>query len=367
MKKLFTVLAVIIFTTSMWAESPQKMSYQAVVRNTKGALIVNQTVGVQISIYYYTTKVLTKNVYVETQTPTTNVNGLISIEIGTGTVVEGVFANIDWGARNFYIKTEIDPGGRTSYSITSDTQILSVPYALHAKTVENGDNWGTQTVTTDATLTGNGTTSAVLKLADNSVISSKITDLSIATADIANNAVTIAKLPAGASATTYLRGDGTWNLPSSGGTSPVVSYQSVGAYSFFPAISVEYETFNGFRSIINVNEDYKYTLEAPLTLPSGAKITKVTFYYIDNGPDDMDLSLKKSEITGTSSTTSTIISGTTTGINTSKRSMPLTTNHIVDNSKYEYRINITSKWKGKYPNALYLINGLIVEYEIITE
>ncbi|HRZ97008.1 MAG TPA: hypothetical protein P5084_05590 [Paludibacter sp.] len=341
MKKLFTVLAVILFTASMWAESPQKMSYQAVVRNTKGALVVNQTVGVQISIYYYTTKVLTKNVYVETQTPTTNVNGLISIEIGTGTVVEGVFADIDWAGKFFYIKTEIDPGGRTSYSITSDTQILSVPYALHAKTASN--------------------------IADNSVNSTKITDGSIITADIANNAVTIAKLPAGATSNTFLRGDGTWNLPASGGTSPVISYLSVGAYSFFPAVSVEYETFNGFRNIINVNEDWKYTLEAPLTLPSGAKITKVTFYYIDNGPDDMDLSLKKSEITGTSSTTSTIISGTTTGINTSKRSMPLTTNHIVDNSKYEYRINIISKWKSKYPNALYMINGVIVEYEIITE
>ena len=40
-------------------------------------------------------------VYVETQTPTTNASGLLSIAIGTGTPVNGTFATIDWSADTY--------------------------------------------------------------------------------------------------------------------------------------------------------------------------------------------------------------------------------------------------------------------------
>lgn len=72
-------------------------------------LLTNQNIGVKISIYY-TGKIGPVTVYVETQTPTTNENGLVSIEIGTGKVVTGVFADINWAARTHYLKTEIDTG-----------------------------------------------------------------------------------------------------------------------------------------------------------------------------------------------------------------------------------------------------------------
>lgn len=138
MKKITTLLAALTILLTLQAESPEKISYKAIIRNTKGVLITNQTVGIRISIYYYN-KTTPVTVYSETQTPTTNENGLVTIQIGTGDVVSGVFADIDWAARAFYLKTEIDPGGRTSYSITSDTQILSVPYALHAKNATNAE------------------------------------------------------------------------------------------------------------------------------------------------------------------------------------------------------------------------------------
>src|SRR5690554_566777 len=75
-------------------------------------------------------------VYVETQTPTSNANGLVSLEIGAGTVVSGDFTTIDWANGPYFIKTETDPTGGTSYTITGTSQLLSVPYALHAKTAE---------------------------------------------------------------------------------------------------------------------------------------------------------------------------------------------------------------------------------------
>ncbi|MFN5207960.1 MAG: hypothetical protein ACK5D8_00585, partial [Bacteroidota bacterium] len=72
--------------------------------------------------------------YVETQTPTTNDNGLVSIEIGGGTVVSGTFAAINWASGPYFIKTETDATGGSNYSITGISQLLSVPYALYAET-----------------------------------------------------------------------------------------------------------------------------------------------------------------------------------------------------------------------------------------
>ena len=135
MKKIYTIVAALLMTASVWAQSPEKMSYQAVVRNSSDALITTQAVGIQISILQGSTSGTA--VYTETQTPTTNANGLVSLEIGSGTVVSGTFNTIDWSAGPYFIKTETDPTGGTTYTITGTTQLMSVPYALHAKTAES--------------------------------------------------------------------------------------------------------------------------------------------------------------------------------------------------------------------------------------
>ena len=129
MKRLFTIIAAVLLTATIWAQSPQKMSYQAVIRNSLDQLVTNHAVGMRISILQGSTSGTV--VYTETQTPTTNANGLVSIEIGGG----AGFDAINWANYTFFIKTETDPLGGTSYSITGTSQLLSVPYALHAKTV----------------------------------------------------------------------------------------------------------------------------------------------------------------------------------------------------------------------------------------
>jgi len=135
MRKLFTLLAAVLLTATTWAQSPQRISYQAVVRSG-ATLVQNQAVGMQISILQ-TTSTGTA-VYVETQTSTTDVNGLVTIEIGGGTPVTGTFAAINWSAGPYFIKTETDPAGGTNYSaIAGSSQLLSVPYALYAKTAES--------------------------------------------------------------------------------------------------------------------------------------------------------------------------------------------------------------------------------------
>src|SRR5690606_30079923 len=134
MKKIYSIITGLLMTASVFAQAPEKMSYQAVVRDGSNALVTSTAVGMRISILQGTSSGTA--VYVETQTPTSNANGLVSLEIGSGTVVSGDFTTIDWANGPYFIKTETDPTGGTSYTITGTSQLLSVPYALHAKTAE---------------------------------------------------------------------------------------------------------------------------------------------------------------------------------------------------------------------------------------
>jgi hypothetical protein len=133
MKRLFTVLAVVLLTATLWAQNPpQKMSYQAVIRDNDNALVKSHSVGMQISILKDGSPV-----YVETHTTSTNDNGLVTIEIGGGTPVTGTFSGIDWSLSGSYsIKTETDPEGGTNYTaIVGTSELLSVPYTLYSKNV----------------------------------------------------------------------------------------------------------------------------------------------------------------------------------------------------------------------------------------
>ena len=135
MKKIST-LAVILFTTlTMYCQTPELMSYQAVVRDADSELLADQAVGMKISILEDTAS--GTPVYVETQNPSTNSNGLLSLQVGAGTVVSGDITTIDWANHDYFIKTETDPTGGENYTIAGTSQILSVPYALLSKNVIN--------------------------------------------------------------------------------------------------------------------------------------------------------------------------------------------------------------------------------------
>ena len=132
-KRLLAALIAIVFTVAIAkAQAPQKMSFQSIVRNSSGVLVTNHSVGLRLSILQGS--ISGTAVYVETQTATSNANGLVTLQIGGGTVVSGTFSSIDWSAGPYYIKSEIDPTGGTSYGVVGTTQLLSVAYALYANT-----------------------------------------------------------------------------------------------------------------------------------------------------------------------------------------------------------------------------------------
>ena len=128
--KAALLFSILFSQFSATAQAPNKFIYQAVVRNANNVIVASASVGMRISILQ-TTSAGTA-VYVETHNPTTNANGLVSIEIGGGTLVSGNFSTINWGAGPYFIKTETDPVGGTSFSIIGTSQLLSVPYALFA-------------------------------------------------------------------------------------------------------------------------------------------------------------------------------------------------------------------------------------------
>jgi hypothetical protein len=139
LSRLISVATCIILVVSMQtvrAQAPQKMSYQAVVRTSANELVTSKPVGMRLSILQGAAT--GSAVYVETQTPTTNANGLVTLEIGGGTIVSGTMAGINWATNTYFIKTETDPAGGSNYTISGASQLLSVPYALFAASGNQG-------------------------------------------------------------------------------------------------------------------------------------------------------------------------------------------------------------------------------------
>ena len=130
MKKILSLIMFLFILYSVNAQVPQRMTYQAVIRDASNNLLSLKLVGIRLSIIQ--NSIDSKAVYVETHLAVTNMNGLISIQIGAGVVWLGQFSNIDWSKGPYFVKTETDPEGGYDFTITGTTELLSVPYALFA-------------------------------------------------------------------------------------------------------------------------------------------------------------------------------------------------------------------------------------------
>ena len=119
------------------AQAPNKFSFQAVVRNNADQLIKNQPVGVRMNIVQGSESENVVYQEIFNPNPTTNGNGLMTLLIGSGIAIQGSFSNIDWASGPYFIRTEVDPSSGTNYTLVSTSQLLSIPYALLAKNVEN--------------------------------------------------------------------------------------------------------------------------------------------------------------------------------------------------------------------------------------
>lgn len=128
MRIICSMVVAFLISATLFGQAPASFKYQTVVRNSSGQLITNTQVTIQIAILKGS--ISGASVYTESFSPTTNNFGLVNLNIGTGTVVSGNFANIDWGADTYFIKVLLN-------SVEMGTsQLLSVPYALYSKKAE---------------------------------------------------------------------------------------------------------------------------------------------------------------------------------------------------------------------------------------
>ena len=128
MKRFITIITVLVLALLTMAQAPQKMNFQALVRDASNELVKNKQVTVTVSV----TNVSNVAVYSETQTVTTNGNGVATMVIGEGTPTKGTFSAIDWANGSYFLQTSIDLGGGAS-ALSSISPLLSVPYALYAE------------------------------------------------------------------------------------------------------------------------------------------------------------------------------------------------------------------------------------------
>ena len=210
MKKLLIICLLTFPFFTVTAQSPLLFKYQAVARDAAGIILSGKTVKFQISVVK--NNAAGQVVYSEIHSKTTNAFGLVDLEIGNGTQPLGDFGKIDWGVDKYFLKVEIDPTGGSSFQTVGTTQLLSVPYALYARNVQYnndadadstnelqkivvsnnvisltkgggsftlpstlpGDNWGTQLVVSDSTLTGTGSTASPLQVARRGAVTGQV-------------------------------------------------------------------------------------------------------------------------------------------------------------------------------------------------
>lgn len=151
MRALFITAVFLLFIITASAQAPQGIPYQAVARNSSGAIIASHAVGLRFTIKDST--ITGSIVYQETFSITTNSLGLFNINIGTGTAVSGTFSGINWGHNAKFMQVEMDTSGGTTYTDMGTQQMMSVPFALYSNSAGSlnttGSNSNTLLYTSD--------------------------------------------------------------------------------------------------------------------------------------------------------------------------------------------------------------------------
>lgn len=138
MKKIKFLFLFLTFTVILYSQPDDSFSYQAIVRDADQSVISNQEIGVLVKIIK--NSIGNSASYEEYHNVTSNASGIITLLVGSGSSTSGFFSQLDWSTGRHYIATEIDPQGGKNYTISTVSEIMSVPYAQVAKTVINKDD-----------------------------------------------------------------------------------------------------------------------------------------------------------------------------------------------------------------------------------
>jgi len=130
-KLLLSILWGVLATSMLTGQNSGAFTYQAIARDLNGQIIVEQNIGIQISLIQGSKD--GPVVYSETHTVRSNDFGLISLYVGKGDVEKGVFLDITWSDFRYFIRVAMDLERGDDYQTMGTSEILSVPYALYAE------------------------------------------------------------------------------------------------------------------------------------------------------------------------------------------------------------------------------------------
>ena len=136
-----------------------KINYQAIAHGQDGLVLSNQTLDVKIGIY--ASSASGQLIWEEEHNLTTNDYGLFSLIIGAGASTNNGSANnsydVNWNANSHFLNVQVDLG--QGYEDLGTQQLVTVPYAFHARTVEidnvnDADSLNTNELNTSVVLNG---------------------------------------------------------------------------------------------------------------------------------------------------------------------------------------------------------------------
>jgi len=141
MKRFFQIICCALFTSlSVFAQDG--INYQGAATDANGDELTNQTISLRASIISGSANGNLE--WEETHSTTTDQFGLFNVVIGQGNATTNGattnFDDMDWGSGNHFLKIEMDASGGTNYAMIGTTQMMSVPYALYAKSAGSNTN-----------------------------------------------------------------------------------------------------------------------------------------------------------------------------------------------------------------------------------
>ena len=152
MRKFIFTFLVCFFIVASYAQAPKFISYQGVARNSTGAILPSQNIGIKLDLHQGSSGGTVT--FSETHNVTTNNFGLFTLSIGSSNTTG--FASINWANGPYFLEVSIDPAGGTSYTSIGTQQFMSVPYALYAETSGNASSNPTITINAPNSVTSAG-------------------------------------------------------------------------------------------------------------------------------------------------------------------------------------------------------------------
>ena len=105
MKSIIIVLITLLISIAGFAQN--SINYKAVIKDGSGIILANQSVDLQFIIYEGVA--LSNNVYREGHTTSTDVNGIVIVNIGEGTTTDD-FSDVVWGNDEHWLNVQVDIG-----------------------------------------------------------------------------------------------------------------------------------------------------------------------------------------------------------------------------------------------------------------